>query len=142
MDKQVTRWYRHGLAGLTLWATLAPAEPGNAQESRSNWAPLAKVEKSLRELNDHYGDISSAVNCRKPSSPVEKMICNNDYLSRAELLNTRASAYAWENGTKREVDHKRYLGKLPKRCTSEQCIYYFFVKETNDSLGGTSPYDE
>lgn len=128
--------------GLILWSALASMGPAGAGGTHLNWVPLAKIEKRLRELNDFYGDISSAVNCRKPSGPVEKMICGDDYLSRAELLNTRATAYAEENGTKREVDHKRYLGTLPKRCRTEQCIYNYFVEETNNALGGTSPYEE
>ncbi len=121
--------------------TCSGAGPAEALKTHPSWVPLARVEQRLRELNDSYGDISSAVNCRRPADRVERMICASDYLSRAELLNTRASAYAEENATKSEVDHRRYLGKLPRRCTTEQCIYDYFVKETNTSLGGTSPYE-
>lgn len=125
-----------------LAASLPAAATAQAQGAHPDWVPQAKVEKSLRNLGDFYGDISSAVNCRKPADKVEALICSSDYLTKAELLNTRASAYAYENGTKTEVDHKRYLGTLPRRCRTEQCVYAYFVKETNASLGGESPYED
>ncbi|CAA2137296.1 hypothetical protein [Methylobacterium bullatum] len=117
-------------------------QSAEGQGGRSGWVPIERLKKSLDNLTKNYGDIKSAAQCQKPASKVDMIICDNGYLRTAEILHTRASAYMEENGTKREVNHLKFAGALPKKCTTEQCVYDFFKDGTNDALGGTSPYEQ
>jgi hypothetical protein len=118
-----------------------PSEVQSSIEIDPTWVPESRLRQSLKELS-FYADVPSAIDCRRPKNTAHKLICGSTYLQLAELLNTRADAYAIENATKIEVNHKRFRGKTPGACTSEQCIYEFFKAQTNVSLGGESPYYE
>jgi len=111
-----------------------------AQSANSGWVSDALIKKALDGLGDFYADVPSAINCSKAKKMAEKLICGNPYLAQAELLNTRAQAYAIENATKRQVEHQRFRGEIPIACTNEACIYDYFRNQTNASLGGDSPY--
>lgn len=136
----VVRWGLSKITGLVLGTVMTLVLSAHAQE-RPGWVPLVRIEQRLKELDEFYGNIPSAVNCRTAMRGVERIICESDYLQRAELLSTRASAYAEENATKSEVNHKRYKGALPRQCTSEDCIYAFFMKKIDSAIGGMSPYE-
>jgi hypothetical protein len=77
-----------------LMSSLLVAAAAQTQPAYPDWVPQTKIEYSPKNLADFYGNISSAVNCRRPANEGEAMICSSDYLTNAELLNTRASAYA------------------------------------------------
>ncbi len=104
-------------------------------------APLAWLETSLRKLDTGYGDVPSSVDCKRPvPRSAVALICASPYLRTAELLNTRAQVYARENATGTEVDHAGWRGQIPQSCKTEACIYKTFRSETDDALGGNSPY--
>jgi uncharacterized protein len=103
-------------------------------------ATLADIDYKINQLNEFYGDVPSAIECGKPRTRAEELICADAFLRRAELLNSKAEAYAIENATKSELDHTRFVGHLPVRCTDKQCVYRYFENQTNKNLGGESPY--
>lgn len=103
------------------------------------WFSEVKVNKALASLNS-YQDVTPSANCTSPRSKAEQLICSNPSLRLAEVLNTRADIYATENATKRELNHRRFRGKLPTSCSTESCAFESFRSSTNDFLGGMSPY--
>ena len=127
------------IAVLSLLVCL-PLVGVKAQSTNSVWVSDVLIKKSLDDLDNYYADVPSAVNCAKTKKMAERLICNSQYLQQAELLNTRAEAYAIENGTKKQLNHARFRGTIPIACTSENCVYEYFKSKTNDSLGGESPY--
>lgn len=136
--KGYNEWWRV-CRGVTEKRKLQSSE---GQGAKTSWTPVMRLKKSIDDLVNNYGDIKTAAHCENPTEKVEKIICDNGYLRTAELLHTRASAYAEENGTKREVNHRKFVGRLPKKCDTEQCVYEFFRSGTNEFLGGSSPYEQ
>ena len=62
-----------------------------------------------------------------------------------EKLDHMATAYAYENATKQELDHRKATGVAwlinnLKKCKTAECICSAYKKNADDSLGGASPY--
>ena len=106
--------------------------------------PAAAIQKAIDDMPE-YKDVPSSVSCKKPISKADQLICNDPYLRLMEILNTRAAVYAEENATHKELDHKHYritAAELRRRnrLTTSAALRKFFIEQTNDSLGGESPY--
>ncbi len=128
-----------GFKKVAIANTRAAAVPALPQTPA--WFSEDKANRSMAFLN-LYQDVPPAADCALQRTRVEKIICSNTNLRLAEVLNTRADIYATENGTKRELDHRRFKGKLPASCSTESCVFESFRKTTNDYLGGESPYPD
>ncbi|WP_439816413.1 hypothetical protein [Zavarzinia sp. CC-PAN008] len=114
----------------------------NAVNAQSTSRPsLDALKARLDFFEQFYGDVPSAIDCNAFNQSVATtLICRDEYLMVAELLNTRSMVYAIENATKMEVEHRKWRGALPIHCLSDECIFRWFRDQTNDSLGGMSPY--
>jgi hypothetical protein len=130
-----------GLIGIVA-VSIVLTIPFTALAEAQDRVPIADLETALHDLDSDYGDVPSAVNCdsQADAGTAVALICSDPYLRTAELLNTRAAAYMYENGTKSEVDHKAWRGEIPTECKTGDCIYGAFRAQTDDALGGESPY--
>lgn len=124
---------------LAVPAMAAAREPG-----------LASVNAAIVRYQTSYGDILSDINCDAPTIQAHVMMCdssytNGDLLWKMGRLDDMAWVYAYENATKREVDHndpprdKAFI-KERDACRNVHCVKAVLVRHTNDSLGGESPY--
>lgn len=100
---------------------------------------VSKIKASIADLSEDYGDVALALNCKKPAKKSVALICADDHLFLMYKLNSMAEVYAIENATKRPIAHKTYQGAVPA-CTTRGCICAAFIRWTNDSLSGISPY--
>lgn len=105
---------------------------------------MSRLRKSVANHSESYGDLPSRINCSKPLGN-QSFICRSDVLRFMERLDHMATVYAYENATKRELDHRKpsgtkWLTQMLKKCHSEDCICSEYKKNADDSLGGTSPY--
>lgn len=107
--------------------------------------PIEKIQEAVDKLSS-YQDVPSSINCQMAKSKAEKIICGSGYLTLMERLDTRAAVYAYENATKNELAHNQktaiqysLINKIRKLKT-DKAIRDAFIKHTNDSLGGESPY--
>lgn len=100
-----------------------------------------KVQKAMDALSS-YTDVASAMDFGQPANAAQRLVLENGALRLMELLDTRAAVYAVENATGQRVDHDQagqYALSLQGLKTVEQ-IRDAYIRHTNDSLGGMSPY--
>lgn len=127
---------------ILVFSVLFAASSISAQERN---VPIEKIQESIDNLSS-YNDVPSSINCRTAQSKAEKIICGSGYLTLMERLDTRAAVYAYENGTGTELPHNQKtalqysLIKTIRTLKTEQAIRNAFIRHTNDSLGGISPY--
>jgi hypothetical protein len=131
------------LMGLSAWLP-TPAIAAAKQPD------LASVNAAIARYKTSYGDILSDISCDAPKITAQTLMCNasyekDDLLWKMGRLDDMAWVYAYENGTKREVDHDdppRDTAFIKERdaCRDVQCVKAVLVRHTNDSLGGESPY--
>jgi hypothetical protein len=124
-----------------LGFTCAFAAVCSAQEVKE-----AAIKKAIASLSPDYDNVPSSISCKAPGTPAEKIICADKVLQLMEILDSRAAIYMIENGTKREIPHnktsvvKYSLIKTIQKLNSPQAIRKAYINNTNDSLGGESPY--
>jgi hypothetical protein len=118
-----------------------------AQKTYKTYVPLKRIEQTLDNLKDYYGDISSGIDCATDKYPAARTICKSNYLQRLALLSSRVQAYARENEPqgpnqiKAPVDHANFRPDVPKSCgRSIPCIYEFFKSKIDPPLGAESPF--
>ncbi len=96
-----------------------------------------------------YQDVPNYIKCNGQQTYLEKFVCDNeDYLLMFKLLSI-ANVYAYENATKREVDHnvfnKEHMGYWEEKYDSDSIsaisLFYDIKIETTNLLGGISPYE-
>jgi hypothetical protein len=129
-------------------AALVFASPTIAVSQKTHYVyvPLKRIEQSLDNLKDFYGDISSGIDCTADRYLAARIICKSNYLQRLELLSSRAQAYAKENEPqgpnqiKEPIDHAKFRPDIPRSCRSIRCIYEFFKSKIDPPLGGESPF--
>lgn len=100
-----------------------------------------QVQKALEALSS-YTDVPSALDLGQPANAAQRLVLDNGALRLMELLDTRAAVYAVENATGHPVDHARpgqYALSLQGLKTVEE-IRDAYIRHTNESLGGMSPY--
>lgn len=133
-----------------LSLALALCVPVQASFAQSCDIDLTAVEDNIKRLEPSYGDILSDISCDAPTNMAHQIMCDSASTQPAELwrmgrLDDLAWVYAYENATKREVDHDnppRATDFLTKRdaCTDALCLCDELIAHTNASLGGESPY--
>lgn len=106
---------------------------------------MSSLREKIGSISESYGDLPSRIDCRKPVGN-EKMICENDVLRFMEKLDHMGWVYAYENATKRELDHRKpyrvkELNKMLNSCKNQECICSNFKRWADSDLGGMSPYD-
>jgi uncharacterized protein len=114
-------------------AFLVDSSESTGKNIDKNWISDSLIRDALKKANEFYSDVPSSLNCKKQRKRIERLICKNRYLQRIELLSARAQAYAIENATKTEINHKSFVGEIPMNCKTEQCIYEFFAKRIESS---------
>ncbi|MCA9775777.1 MAG: hypothetical protein KC800_03640 [Candidatus Eremiobacteraeota bacterium] len=100
-----------------------------------------KIKSALDKLGD-YADVPSSIDLGNPKNPAQTIVATDSVLQMMELLDTRAAVYAAENATKEQVDHSevsKYALTLEGLGTADE-IRDAYIKHTNESLGGSSPY--
>lgn len=100
-----------------------------------------KIQVSLDKLTS-YADVGSSIDYLRPRNPGQRLVVADPTLRLMELLDTRAAVYAYENATKEKTDHNKsgkFALSLEGMSRPEQ-IRAAYIKRTNDSLGGMSPY--
>lgn len=105
---------------------------------------MSKLHETIGRHSDFYGDLPSRVNCSKPVEN-QKIICENDALRFMEKLDHMGGVYAYENGTRTELNHKKPydvsgLNKMLNKCSTAECVCTKFKERANSAFGGTSPY--
>lgn len=103
----------------------------------------ARLKEAIGKLGS-YSDVPSSIDFASLKNEAEMLIATDPTLQLMEILDTRAAVYAYENATKEEVDHsdvKRFALSLDGLKTSDE-IKEAYIKRTNESLGGESPYQE
>lgn len=135
------------------WETVSTSQPFSWEEPKEDdYRPkfvnllkhgtdLAKIQSALDRLQD-YSDVPSSIDITNPKNPAQKLVADDPVLQMMELLDTRAAVYAVENATKTQVDHSdvgKYALTLEGLGTADE-IRDAFIRHTNDSLGGMSPY--
>jgi hypothetical protein len=106
----------------------------------------AAIQKAIDNLSPEYKDVPSSISCKAPASQAEKIICADPLLRLMERLDTMASIYMVENGTHRPITHNRKtvleesLIKTIRKLKSAEAIRKAYIENTNNSLGGESPY--
>lgn len=105
----------------------------------------SKVKKAINDKNDFYGDVPSTVNCKKPATKADKLICSSSTLLLMEELDRKAYVYGVENGNNQEVDHKKtksteWIKNIRNKCEDEICLCEAFKERIDSDLGGMSPY--
>lgn len=125
-----------------LMSTTVCFSAGSDQlDSNIRTPTLKELKAKTKDMSNFYGDVGSRIECGKPKSNAEKIICSDPYLLKTAILNAQSQVYAYENATKTEADHKTYKIKLPQKCKDKACIIRFFSEEINGDLGGESPFD-
>ena len=110
-----------------------------ADDLPSPCGDIAKIKSAIAAHSEYYGDVNLTIKCKAPQSKAETLICTDKHLFAMYKLNSMAEVYAFENASKREIEHKTYKPVIPK-CKTKFCICKAFIESTNDSLGGESPY--
>jgi hypothetical protein len=106
----------------------------------------AAIKKAIDSLSMYYKDVPSSISCAAPFSQAERIICADPLLRLMERLDTMAAIYAVENGTHRELAHNKRnvmewsLIKTIRKLKTADAIRKAYIDNTNDSLGGESPY--
>lgn len=112
---------------------------------------LAAVEARIAELEPSYGLVLSDIGCDVNTIPARKIMCESaenpqdDTLWRMGRLDTLAWVYAIENATGQQVNQEdppldETFIAARDACTDAACLCGVLIQHTNDSLGGTSPY--
>lgn len=106
----------------------------------------AKIKEAIDGLSHDYKDVPSSLTCKPPASEAEKIICSDRILLLMERLDTMASIYMVENGTHHPISHNKrtvmqdsLILTIRKLKTADQ-IRKAYIENTNNSLGGESPY--
>jgi uncharacterized protein len=107
----------------------------------------SEVKQKIISMNDNYGDVPSTVNCKKPASKADKIICSSSTLLLMEELDRKAYVFGIENATKEEVNHKKtkatdWIKNVRNQCKDGICLCEAFKERIDADLGGTSPYEE
>ncbi|MGL4320313.1 MAG: hypothetical protein ACRCS3_05560 [Paracoccaceae bacterium] len=146
MRKTITSVRRMLPATLALVASLNPA---NAQSCNVD---MAAVEDKIAGLEQTYGALLSDIACETPTIPAHQIMCDSADTSDATVwrmgrLNDLAWVYAYENATKTEIDPTNppindFFFATRDACTDEACLCDLFIQQTNDSLGGLTPYPQ
>jgi uncharacterized protein len=103
-----------------------------------------RLEISLTPMND----VAPSVDCQRQSGRIDKLICEDDSLRLIEQLDTKAWVYAYENATKTELNHRKtnldenWIKSVRNKCKDRACLCAAFRDHTNDSMGGTSLYEQ
>ena len=123
---------------LSLSSLAAVASNYLTQKEREN------IQETFRRL-DYYHDVPNYINCNTQKTTLEKMVCGNKDLLKMFHLLSIANVFAWENATKREVDHLTFNRTNMQNWTDRYIVntaaLCFDIKQaTNDLLGGISPY--
>ena len=105
---------------------------------------MSKLREAIGSHSAFYGDLPSRIDCSKPVGN-QKMICDSDVFRFMERLDHMGDVYAYENGTKSELDHsKPYdidgLNKMLNECSTVECICTKFKESAASAFGGISPY--
>jgi hypothetical protein len=105
---------------------------------------MSKLREAIGSHSEYYGDLPSRINCVKPIGN-QRIICESDVLRFMEKLDHMGGVYAYENGTKRELDHRKPYGdsglnKMLNKCNTPECICSNFKDWADSAFGGTSPY--
>lgn len=105
---------------------------------------MSRLRQAIGDYSESYGDLPSRINCAKPVGN-QRVICESDVLRFMEKLDHMGSVYAYENGTKIELDHKKPYGisslnKMVNKCNTSECICSNFKHWADSAFGGTSPY--
>ncbi|MBL9051656.1 MAG: hypothetical protein JNK19_16210 [Tabrizicola sp.] len=114
---------------------------------------LAAVEARIAELEPSYGLVLSDIGCDVNTIPARKIMCESaedpqdDTLWRMGRLDTLAWVYAIENATGQQVNQEdppldETFIAARDACTDAACLCDVLIQHTNDSLGGTSPYQQ
>lgn len=101
----------------------------------------ARLKEAISKLKS-YSDVPSSIDYANPKNEAEMLVATDPTLQLMEILNTRAAVYAYENATKEQVDHSdisRFSLSLDGLKTVDE-IEDAYIKHTNESLGGQSPY--
>jgi len=101
----------------------------------------SKVKQKITSMNDSYGDVPSTVDCKKPASKADKIICSSSTLLLMEELDRKAYVYGVENGTHEEVNHKKtkstgWIKNVRNKCKDEICLCEAFKERIEADLGG------
>src|SRR5271166_6594351 len=114
----------------------------------SGCADIEKVKTAIGDISDFYGDVRPSVDCQRQIGRIDKLVCGDDELRLIEQLDTKAWVYAYENATKRELNHRKrnldtqWINTIRDKCGDASCLCRVYKDHTNDSLGGRSPYYE
>lgn len=105
---------------------------------------MSKLREAIGNSSQFYGDLPSRINCSMPVGN-QKIVCKNDTLRFMERLDHMGSVYAYENGTKTELDHKKPYGvsdldKMLNNCSTAECVCTKFKAWASSEFGGMSPY--
>jgi hypothetical protein len=132
-----------------VFALVAGVTPGLAQSCDVD---MAGVEAEIARWEQSYGDLLSDISCDAPTNPAHQIMCTaagtpDATLWRMGRLNDLAWVYAYENATKIEVDPANppvddAFIAARDACTDEACLCDLLIQNTNDSLGGLSPYPQ
>lgn len=110
------------------------------------------VKKRIADLEKYYPLVLSDIGCDLPRLKAHQLMCDASWDPQSNLwtmgrLDDLAWVYAYENATKTKFDYDNPsldLDFIAKRdaCTDIICLCTVLQAHTNDSLGGTSPYEE
>jgi len=105
---------------------------------------MKNLRTSIGQYSGNYGDLPNRINCELPIKN-QKLICQDNTLIFMEKLDHMAYVYAYENATKRELDHRKSYGindlnQMLNSCSSIECVCENFKKSAEEYLGGNSPY--
>jgi hypothetical protein len=65
-----------------------------------------KIRREIKDKNVNYGDVSSSVDCKYPTTQNEGLICSSSKLLLMEILDTKSYVYALEKGTNQKANHQ------------------------------------
>ena len=134
----------------TSFAFLAATAPVLAQSCAVDPAVVAQ---NIAELESSYPGVLSDISCDLPAIAAPQIMCasaesRDDLLWRMGRLNDLAWVYAVENATKTRYDMANPPEPNPgfiatrDACTDGACLCAVLIQDTNDSLGGLSPYPQ
>lgn len=125
--------------------TLLPLAGTTAEANECIASGGRRVERAIGRLSDNFNDVPSCLDCARQTKPLEKMVCRNRELKLMEILDTKAAVYARENATRALTDHAKpdcsFVWRELAACGDETCVCRKLKQNTNDSLGGLTPYD-
>jgi len=101
-------------------------------------------------LNEYYSDVPNVLTCdslQNKSSFLYKICLNKNLVDMFKVL-SQANVYAYENATKREIDHKNFnkshlsFNLMQYKDKKLDSLCYDLKKTTTELLGGLSPYKQ